>query len=306
MARFILQRLWHGFIVICCVTAIVFVVTRIIGDPVALLLPFDSTDAERAAMSAALGFDQPIHVQFFRFLSDVATFNFGDSLWQRRPAMPLILDRLPMTLLLAFAGVGLAVLVSIPLGIAAAVRPGSLVDRLTLLTGVGGLSIPQFWLGILLIIAFGVQLRWLPTSGAQTAWAIILPALTLATRSIARLSAVVRSAMLEELNKPYIRTARAKGLSWFRIVGAHALRNASVPIITLSGWELISTIAGGIIVVETIFAWPGVGLMIVQAIERQDLVLLQAAVFTVAFIAVTINLCVDILHRFLDPRIDLN
>lgn len=306
MGYFILQRAWHGFIVICCVTTIVFVVTRLIGDPVALLLPFDSTDAERAAMSQALGFDQPIYVQFVRYIQDVATLNFGDSLWQRRPAMDIILSRLPMTLLLSAAGVGLAILVSIPLGIAAALRPGGTLDRFTLIGSVAGLSIPQFWLGILLIIAFGVNLRWLPTSGAQTAVAIILPALTLATRSVARLTSVVRSSMLEELNRPYIRTARAKALSKVRIVGVHALRNASVPIITLSGWEMISTIAGGIIVVETIFAWPGVGLTIVQAIERQDLVLLQAAVFTVAFIAVAINLFVDILHRILDPRIDLN
>jgi peptide/nickel transport system permease protein len=283
----------------------VFIVTRLVGDPVSMMLPIDASAEDRANLARLLGLDLPIHIQFLHFVSDMASFNFGESLWQRRPAVDVILERLPMTALLACTGVGFAILVAIPMGILAAVRPGSIFDRVTIITGIAGLSIPQFWLGLLLIIAFGVQLKWLPTSGAQGALAIVLPAATLAVRSIARLAAVVRSTMLDELSRPYVRTARAKGLSSLRVV-IHALRNAAVPVLTLSGWELISAIAGGIIVVETIFAWPGLGLTIVQAIERQDLTLLQAAVFTIAIVAVSINLAVDILHRVIDPRIELN
>jgi peptide/nickel transport system permease protein len=305
LSTFFLTRLWHGLIVVCGVTAIVFIVTRIVGDPVSVMLPIDASDAERALMAQQLGLDQPIHVQFMRFIADMASFNFGDSLWQRRPALDIVAERLPMTALLSFTSVCVAVLIAAPLGIMAAMRPGGWVDNASTVGGIAGLSIPQFWLGLLLIIAFGVQLKWLPTSGSQGALAIVLPAATLAVRSIARLSAVVRSSMLDELSRAYVRTARAKGLSVPRIV-LHALRNAAVPLVTLAGWEFVSTLAGGVIVVETIFAWPGLGLTIVQAIERQDLVLLQAAVFTTAIVAVGVNLAVDLVHRLIDPRIALN
>ncbi len=305
MSSFFLTRLWHGLIVVCGVTAIVFIVTRIVGDPVSAMLPIDASEAERALMAQQLGLDQPIHMQFMRFIADMATFNFGDSLWQRRSALEIISERLPMTALLSVTSVLVAVAIAAPIGIFAALRPGGWVDNLSTVGGIAGLSIPQFWLGLLLIIAFGVQLKWLPTSGAQGALSIILPAATLAVRSAARLAAVVRSSMLDELSRAYVRTARAKGLSVPRIV-LHALRNAAVPLVTLAGWELVSTMAGGVIVVETIFAWPGLGLTIVQAIERQDLVLLQAAVFTIAIVAVAVNLAVDLIHRVIDPRVALN
>jgi len=305
VSSFFLTRLWHGLIVVCGVTAIVFIVTRIVGDPVSAMLPIDASAAERALMAQQLGLDQPIHVQFMRFIADMASFNFGDSLWQRRPALEIIGERLPMTALLSVTSVVVAVAIAAPLGIFAALRPGGWVDNVSTVGGIAGLSIPQFWLGLLLIIAFGVQLKWLPTSGAQGALSIILPAATLAVRSTARLAAVVRSSMLDELSRAYVRTARAKGLSVPRII-LHALRNAAVPLVTLAGWELVSTMAGGVIVVETIFAWPGLGLTIVQAIERQDLVLLQAAVFTIAIVAMTVNLAVDVIHRLIDPRVALN
>lgn len=306
MSRFLLKRLWHGFLVVVGVTTIVFVVTRLIGDPVAMMLPIDASEEERAALRAVLGLDRPIAAQYLHFVTDVATFDFGDSLWQRRPAMAIIMERLPMTLLLGLTGTACAVLIAIPIGIFSALNPSGIVDRVTLVTGILGLSVPQFWLGLLLIIGFGVYLKWLPTSGTGSAWHIILPAMTLAARSTARLTAVVRSAMVDELNKPYYRTARAKGLSRLRAVGGHALRNASVTIVTLTGWEAVTILAGGIIVVETVFAWPGLGLTIVQALDRQDLVLLQATVFSVAVMAVVINIMVDIIHKVLDPRVELN
>jgi peptide/nickel transport system permease protein len=303
LTNFVLQRLWHGFIVVLGVTTIVFFVTRVIGDPVQLMLPVEATLEQRALMRHQLGLDLPMLQQFIQFVRGVVTFDFGDSLWQRRPAMDIVLQRLPMTALLTAVGIGAAILLSIPLGIIAALRPDGVVDRTTVVVSLAGLSIPQFWLGLLLIILFGVKLGWLPTSGARSPLHIVLPALTLALPSLARLIMVVRTAMMDELNRQYVKVARSKGLSGLRVVGTHALRNAAVPILTLSGWEVIGALAGNVVVVETIFAWPGLGLTVVQAIERQDLVLLQAVVFTVAILAVGINLALDIAHKAIDPRV---
>jgi len=304
LASFFLQRLIHGLIVVIGVTVIVFFVTRIIGDPVQVMLPVEATLEQRALLERQLGLDRPILEQFVDFVRDVAVFDFGDSLWQRRPAMEIVLERLPMTALLTAAGIGSAILLSIPLGILAALRPGSLIDRIISVSSIAGLSMPQFWLGLLLIVFFGVQLGWLPTSGARGPLYLVLPALTLALPSLARMIVVVRTAMINELNRQYVKTARAKGLKLGRVAGVHALRNAWVPIITLSGWEVIGAFAGNVVVVESIFAWPGLGLTIIQAIDRQDLILLQATVFTVAIIAVGVNLLLDLAHKTIDPRVE--
>lgn len=303
MSTFVFQRLIHGLIVVLGVTVIVFFVTRIIGDPVQVMLPVEATLEERQLLESQLGLDRPIAEQFVDFVRDVAVFDFGESLWQRRPAMEVVLERLPMTALLTLAGIGSAIVLAIPLGILAALRPGSLVDRVISVASITGLSLPQFWLGLLLIVYFGVQMRWFPTSGARGPIYIVLPALTLALPSLARLIVVVRTAVIDEMHQQYTKVARAKGLSIRRVAGVHALRNAMVPILTLSGWEVIGAFAGNVVVVETVFAWPGLGQTIMQAIERQDLILLQATVFTVAIIAVGINLIIDIVHRLVDPRV---
>jgi len=305
MPAFILRRAWHGLIVVFGVTAIVFIVTRVIGDPVQVMLPIEATSEERALLRGQLGLDRPLPEQFIAFVRDVATFDFGDSFWQRRPAIEIVLQRLPMTVLLALSGIGLAIAAAVPLGILAATRPGGVVDRAAVVGSVIGLSMPQFWLGLLLIILFGVKLGWLPTSGARSSLSVVLPAVTLALPSLARMVMVVRSAMIDELNKPYVKVARAKGMRAQEVLARHALRNAAAPILTLSGWEIAGALAGNVVVVESIFAWPGLGLAVVQAIERQDLILLQAAVFTVAIMTVSINLAVDIAHKAIDPRIDL-
>lgn len=304
VANLILRRLLHGVVVVLGVMTIVFFVTRIIGDPVQVMLPVEATEAERALLRNQLGLDRPILEQFLQFAGNTLTFNFGDSLWQRRPAMDIVLQRLPMTALLTAAGIGAAILLSIPLGIVAALRPDGIVDRTTVVASLAGLSMPQFWLGLLLIILFGVKLGWLPTSGARSPAHIILPAITLALPSLARLAMVVRTAMIDEMNRQYIKVVRAKGLKRARVIGVHALRNASVPILTLSGWEIIGALAGNVVVVESIFAWPGLGLTVMQSIERQDLILLQAVVFTVAVMAVCINILIDIAHRAIDPRVN--
>jgi len=306
MGRMVLSRLWHGLIVIFGVTVIVFVVTRMIGDPVRVMLPLEATAEQRAEFERQLGFDQPIGVQFVRYLQDLVKLDFGESLWQHRPAMEIVFERLPATLQLVGAGLGLAILLAIPLGIIAALRPGGLVDRFTVFLSLLGLSVPQFWLGLLLIVVFAVKLRWLPSSGAFSATHLILPAVTLALPAMTRLVMVVRSQMIDELNAQYVKTAEAKGMPFVKVVGMHALRNAAVPVLTLAAWEFIRALAGYTVVVETVFAWPGLGLTAIQAIERQDLILLQAIVFTVAIMVVLINLSVDVVYRAIDPRIKID
>ena len=305
MGRYILKRIWHGAIVILGVTVIVFVVTRMVGDPVKVMLPLEATMEQRAAFEKQLGLDRPIVVQFGDFLLDLVHLDFGDSLWQHRPAMEIVFEKLPLTMILAFMGIGLAFLLAIPLGIIAALRPGGITDRVTVFFSLIGLSVPQFWLGLLLIVVFAVQLHWLPTSGIATPAHIIMPAITLALPALARLVMIIRSSMIDELNQQYVKTGHAKGMPFFRVIGVHALRNAGLPIITLCGWELIRAIAGYSVVVETVCAWPGLGLTAIQAIERDDLIHLQAIVFTVAIIVVLNNILMDVAYTLIDPRLKL-
>jgi peptide/nickel transport system permease protein len=305
MGRYILKRFWHGIIVIFGVTVFVFVITRMVGDPVKVMLPLEATVEQRAAFEKQLGLDRPIWVQFIDFMTDMARLDFGNSLWQHRPAMTIVLEKLPYTLVLAFLGIGMAFVLSIPLGIVSSLRPGGISDRSTVFLSLIGLSVPQFWLGLLLIVVFAVNLRWLPTSGIDTPAHIILPAVTMALPALARLVMIVRSSMIDELNQQYVKTCTAKGLPFYRVVGVHALRNASLPVITLCGWELIRAIAGYSVVVETVFAWPGLGLTAMQAIEREDLILLQAIVFSVALIVVVINILMDFVYTIIDPRLKL-
>jgi peptide/nickel transport system permease protein len=299
MGRYFLKRLWHGAIVIFGVTVLVFVVTRLVGDPVKVMLPLEATAEQRAAFEKELGLDQPIYVQFVDFMKGLSRLDFGKSLWQHRPAMQIVFEKLPLTLELALLGIGLAFVLAIPLGIISALRPGGVSDRSTVF-------VPQFWMGLLLIIVFAVQFKWLPTSGIDTPAHLILPTITMALPALARLVMIVRSSMIDELNQQYVKTCFAKGLPFYRVVGVHALRNASVPVVTLTGWELIRAVAGYSVVVETVFAWPGLGLTAIQAIERDDLILLQAIVFTVAVLVVLINILMDVAYKIIDPRLKLS
>jgi peptide/nickel transport system permease protein len=269
------------------------------------MLPLEATLEQRAAFEKRLGLDRPLPVQFIEFMGDIAHLDFGNSLWQHRPAMEIVFEKLPLTLILSFVGIGFAFVISIPLGIIAALRPGGVSDRSTVFFSLIGLSVPQFWLGLLFIIIFAVQLGWLPTSGVATPFHIILPALTMGLPTLARMVMIVRSSMIDELNQQYVKTAFAKGLPFYRVVGIHAMRNAALPVVTLCGWELIRAVAGYSVVVETVFAWPGLGMTAIQAIEREDLILLQAIVFTVAIIVVLINILMDIVYTIIDPRLKL-
>jgi peptide/nickel transport system permease protein len=305
MGRYFLKRLLQGAAVILGVTVLVFVVTRLVGDPVKLMLPLEATAEQRAEFEKQLGLDRPIWIQFADFADGLSRLEFGDSLWQRRPAMEIVFEKLPLTLGLAFMGIGLAFFLAIPLGIIAALRPGGASDRSTVFLSLIGLSVPQFWLGLLLIVVFAVQLGWLPTSGVDTPAHYIMPTITMALPALARLVMIVRSSMIDELNQQYVKTCFAKGLSFYRVVGVHALRNASLPVVTLCGWELIRAVAGYSVVVETVFAWPGLGLTAIQAIEREDLILLQAIVFTVAILVVLINILMDMVYKAIDPRLKI-
>lgn len=306
MLDFLARRVLQGLLVVFGVTLTVFVVTRVFSDPVSLMLPLNATEQQREDFARAIGLDRPMIAQLWSFFVDMVTLNFGDSLWQRRPAVEVVFERLPNTLLLITTSLVFAILVAIPMGAIAALRPGGLVDRLTMSIGLIGLATPQFFLGLVFIMVFAVQLKWLPTSGFGTVAHLVLPALTLAMTPLARFTMMVRSSMIEELNQPYVRTARAKGLGRARILRVHTLRNILVPFMNLSAWELIVALSGYTVVVETVFAWPGLGHTAVQAIQRGDLFLMQAIVFTIAFMTVLITLLLDIASKMIDPRIKLN
>jgi len=306
MSRFVINRLWQGVIVVLSVVVVVFILTRLIGDPVRVMLPLEATAEQRAAFEAQLGLDRPIFEQFLTYVRDVAVLDFGESLWQRRPVLEIIIERAPATLVLTFAAIALAVTLAVPLGVIAALRPEGIVDRIVVVISLLGLSIPQFWLGLLFIVLFSLTLGWLPTSGAGGLDHLVLPALTLALPAMTRLVMVVRSTMIDELNAQYVKVLRAKGMLPWRVIGVHALRNSAVPILTIAGWELIRIVSGYTVVVETVFAWPGLGLTAIQAIERQDLILLQAIVFVTAIMVVVLNLLLDIVYKAIDPRIEMS
>jgi peptide/nickel transport system permease protein len=305
MGRFAIRRIGQGLLVIIGVTVMVFIFTRLVGDPAKTMLPLSASAEQRAAFRHQLGLDEPIINQFRSYVGDLASGDFGTSIWQRRPAIEAVLEALPNTFQLVLLAIAIAVLLGVPLGVLAALRPGGALDRTAVVLSLVGLSIPQFWLGLLLIIAFSVTLNALPTAGMGTPAHLVLPTLTLAFPAMGRIAMIVRSSMIDELNQQYVRTAKAKGMPPSRVVGFHALRNASIPALTLTGWELIRALAGYSVVVETVFAWPGIGYLADQALNNQDLILLQAIVFVVAVIVVVVNVGIDLMYRAVDPRIKL-
>ncbi|MBL8132561.1 MAG: ABC transporter permease [Anaerolineae bacterium] len=303
MSAYLARRLFYSIAVVVGVSVAVFLITHQLGDPVRMLLPLEASEEQYQAARQQLGFNDPILVQFARFSVDAVRGDFGDSLWMDAPALPLVLERLPATFLLAGTSIIIALVLAVPLGIIAALKPRSLLDHVASLTALLGLSIADFWLGLMLIFIFPVSLGLFYTSGYGTWEHLVLPAVTLAARPLGRISQIVRSSVLDELDKNYVTAARARGLSEQATLLGHALRNAAIPIVTLTGFELTRLLAGFTVVVEAVFGWPGVGLLAVDAIERQDLPLLQADVFVVAMIVVVINLLIDLLYGALDPRI---
>jgi peptide/nickel transport system permease protein len=304
MWRYVARRLLQTVIVLWGVSFIAFGVMFLAGDPALAMVGENWTQEQIAAFRRDMGFDQPWHVQYGRFLSRAVRGDFGVSLRQRQPNLELIFDRMPATLQLAACAMVLSIVVAIPAGVISATRRHSWLDHGASLVAMLGQSMPAFWLGIMLILIFGVGLRWTPVAGRGGPAHLILPAVTLAAYPIARNARMMRSSILEVLGQAYVTTARAKGLREFVVITRHAMRNALIPVVTLIGLEF-GALLGGAVITESIFAWPGVGRLTIQAIYGRDLPLVQAAVIVLAAIFVVINLVVDLFYVVLDPRIRL-
>ncbi len=302
MKSYLLRRLWQSSLVIFGVSVVVFLILHLTGDPAALLLPPDATAEDIAKFRHDMGFDDPVAVQYVRFLKGAVRGDFGQSIRHGEPAMGLVVERLPATFELAGAGLLIALGLAIPAGIVSAVRRNTAVDYISTVVALLGQAMPTFWLGIMLILVFSVRLNWLPSSGRGDVEHLILPAITLGLFTTARITRLTRSGMLEVLGQDYIRTARAKGVGEPPVVWKHALKNASIPIVTIVGIEL-GTLLGGSVITETIFAWPGVGRLSVQAIFNRDYPVVQSAVFLLASTFVIVNFLVDVVYTYLDPRI---
>jgi peptide/nickel transport system permease protein len=283
-------------------TVILFVLLRIGGDPVAHLVDPEASIEEVAKVRAIYGFDRPLPEQYFRQLGLILRGDFGDSFRFRTAAMPLVLERLPATLELAFASMVVALVIAIPAGLLSAIYRNTPLDFFVTVTSTLGRAMPNYWIGIMLILLFSVQLRWLPVSGRDDPLSIVLPALTLGASVATALARVLRSSMLEVLNQEYITTARAKGVSPFWINVRHGLRNALIPFVTVFGLQM-AWLLGGAVIVENVFAWPGMGRLILASVQVRDLAVVQAGVFVFALVVMATNLLVDLCYAWIDPRI---
>jgi peptide/nickel transport system permease protein len=275
---------------------------RLTGDPVLLFMPMDIQAKDVNEFRERLGFNDPLAVQYARFLGAAVRGDFGESLRYRRDALGLVFERLPATLLLAGAALALTLVVAVPLGVLSAVRRDSAFDHIGTIITVLGQATPGFWLGLMLIYVFAVQLGWLPTGGMGTAAHVVMPAVVLAAFYSARVARLTRSAILDTLGEDYVLTARAKGLAETRVIGKHTLRNSAIPIVTLAGLEA-GQLLGGAVVTETIFAWPGLGRLTVQALLNRDFPVVMAAVSFTSIIYTLMNLAVDVAYGWLDPRV---
>lgn len=302
MRQFLFRQGVQLIIVCLGISVITFSLLHLTADPVLLLLPYDAGKEEMERFRKAMGFDQPLYVQYYRFLKGALRGDFGNSLFIKKPAFDLVMERMPATLLLTFSGLLVALLLAIPLGIISAIKRYSFWDNFCTIFAIAGQAMPIYWLGIMLIILFAVHLHLLPASGYGTWQHLILPAFTLGVFLAPITMRLVRSGMLEVLSQDYIRTARSKGLAESKVLVKHAFRNAAIPVITVVGLQF-GQLLGGAIVTETVFAWPGVATLAVTAIRNSDYPLVQTAVFLLAFSIVIVNLMVDIIVGFIDPRI---
>ena len=301
MLTLLVRRVLRLVVVLAGVTLVTFAILHVSGDPVSLMMP-EAPEADRVALRQAMGFNEPLPVQFARFVGSIARGDFGQSFFHREPALPLVLHRMPTTLLLTVLAMVLSLSVAVPIGILSAVRRNSVFDHGATFVVFLGTSMPAFWTGIMLMLLFAVQLRLLPVSGWESWAALVLPTLTLASVSTPLLLRIVRSSMLEVINLDYVRTARAKGVSEWLVICHHALVNAALPLVTVAGLQF-GLLLGGAIITETVFAVPGVGRLIVGAIRQLDFPIVQAGVFVLALIVVLVNFTVDMLYIYLNPQI---
>lgn len=303
MKKYLSKRLLQIIPTLFIITFVVFVLVYMAGDPVALMLPEDASEADREALREALGLNKPFLVQFVTFLGNLITGNFGTSFRYNQEALPLVLERLPATFELATASMIVAIIIAIPLGVYSARKRNSFVDLFITGGSVLGKAMPNFWLGIMLILLLAVNYQVFPVSGRGTIAHLILPAITLGTGIAAEMTRLIRSSMLEILNQDYIRTAKSKGVSDSKVVFVHAFRNSLIPVVTIMGLQ-ISSLVSGALITETVFSWPGLGLLLVQAVNGRDMAIVQAAVFVIAVLVIVINLLTDLIYRLLDPRIN--
>jgi peptide/nickel transport system permease protein len=283
-------------------TIILFVLLRIGGDPIYHLVDPEASAEEIAAVRAAYGFDKPLHVQYFTQLGLMVRGDFGESFRFRVPALPLVLERLPATIELALAAIFVAVIIAIPAGILSAVYQNSPIDLFVTVLSTLGRAMPNFWIGIMLILIVAVRLNWLPPSGRLEPVSIILPAITLGTSIATTLARVLRSSMLEVMRRDFVTTAHAKGLSKWRVLMQHTCRNALISVTTVFGLQM-AWLLGGSVIIEEVFAWPGMGRLMLASVLVRDFSVVQAGVFVFALVVMTTNLLVDVLYSFLDPRI---
>ena len=303
MPAAILTRLGAALVVVVGVCTLVFLLIHLVpGDPVEAMLGERAQASDRLALRAALGLDLPLWEQYRRYITGLLHLNLGQSFLDQRPVAAILAERLPATLRLALAGLGIALVVALPLGMLAARFRGTALDSAAMTLSLAGISIPNFWLGPLLILVFSLWLGWTPVSGDEAPVSIVLPAITLGTALAAILARMVRASMLEVLQEDYVRTARAKGLSEAVVLRRHALRNALLPVLTLVGLQL-GGLLGGAVITETVFSWPGVGSLLVESIHARDFPVVQGCVLLISLIYVLVNTATDLAYAWIDPRI---
>ncbi len=301
--RYLVQRIAASAITLLGVSFIVFMMVRVLpGDPARVVAGLFASEEEVARIRVQLGLDRPLPEQYGIFLARLAQGNLGRSARTSQPVLDEVLARLPATLELALVSVAIATVAGVVAGVIAAARPYSIADYLLSAVTLFGVSMPVYWLGLLLIIVFAIQLNWLPAAGAEQPGSIVLPALTLAAFSTALVARMTRSSMLEVLGQDYVRTARAKGVSERRVIYAHALKNALIPIVTAVGLQF-GILLGGAVLTESVFGWPGMGLLLVDAIFARDYPVVQGIVLVFSTLFILTNLAVDLLYVYIDPRI---
>ena len=305
MGSYIARRAVHGIVVLFGVSIIVFFLMHLAGDPAAVLLPLDTPPEQIEAFRKEMGFDHPLPIQYLHFLSRAVRGDFGYSYHYRTDAMQIVLERMPATLKLTFAALMVALIVAIPAGILAALRQGKISDLIVRISVLLGQAVPGFWLALMLMLLFGVKLQWLPVSGSEGWQSLILPAIVAGSFSMATITRLLRSNLLETLRQNYIQTARGKGLPERTITTRHALKNAAIPVITVIGLQM-GWLLGGAVISEVVFAYPGMGRLAVTAISYRDIPVIQSFVALTALIVVIINLSVDVIYGRLDPRIRLH
>jgi peptide/nickel transport system permease protein len=302
LIRWLARRALHLLIVVLGVYTALFLLLRLTGDPTLLYVSEDAGPAQIQRVREQLGLADPLPVQYLRFLGRAMVGDFGLSLRHNQPALPLVLASLPATLELTGAALFLAALIGVPVGILSATRRNSVADHLSLIASLIGQCVPTFWLGIILILILTLDLGWLPSSGRGTLAHLLMPALTLGAYSIARVARLTRSSVLEVLNQDFVRTARSKGLAERVVILRHVLKNAAITIVTILGLT-VSTLLGGAVITETIFDWPGVGRLLVQAVFVRDYPIVQGTAFLIAAMVTAVTLVTDALYAWLDPRI---